>query len=160
MKKLWIGLWMALTVLALLSVTAFAAPAKGAAGPFEGVFTGTVKGDNGSKTTLTLDMADRQNVVSGEATLGKGLVVNAGGVCGKIAIPASSMIAEGEKSPKHPDELSAEATIEVNGMEITVEVEGEISADGETLDVTAKINTPWMCGRDPVITGTLTKVNS
>ncbi|MCL4261985.1 MAG: hypothetical protein KJ069_02160 [Anaerolineae bacterium] len=144
--------------LVLLSVTAFAAPPKPAAGPFEGVFTGTVTGDLGSQTTLTLDLTDRANLVAGEATLGTGLKVNAGQVCGTAVVPAGVIWAEGEKSPRRPRELSAESTIEVSGMEVTVEVDGELSADGKTLDVTAKIDTPWICGRDPVITGTLTKV--
>lgn len=158
MKKLTTGLLIAFAALVLLSVTAFAAPPKPAAGPFEGVFTGTVKGDLGSQTTLTLDLTDRANIVSGEATLGTGLKVNAGQVCGTAVIPAGAIWAEGEKSSRRPRELSAESTIEVTGMEVTVEVEGELSADGKTLDVTATIDTPWICGRDPVITGTLTKI--
>ncbi len=158
MKKLTTGILVALVALVLMSVTAFAAPAsKPTAGPFEGVFTGTVKGDLGSQTTLTLDLTDRANIVSGEATLGTGLKVNAGQVCGTAVIPAGVMWAEGEKSSRRPRELSAESTIEVTGMEVTIEVEGELSADGKTLDVTAKIDTPWICGRDPVIMGTLTK---
>ena len=159
MKKLTTGLLIAFAALVLLSVTAFAAPPKPAAGPFEGVFTGTVKGDLGSQTTLTLDLTDRANLVEGEATLGTGLKVNAGQVCGTAVIPAGVIWAEGEKSSHRPRELSAESTIEVSGMEVTIEVDGELSANGKTLDVTAKIDTPWICGRDPVITGTLTKVS-
>lgn len=158
MKKLTTGLLIAAAALVLLSVTAFAAPPKPAAGPFEGVFTGTVTGDLGSKTTLTLDLTDRANIVSGEATLGTGLKVNAGKVCGTAVVPAGAIWAEGEKSPRRPRELSAASTLEVSGMEVTIEVEGELSADGKTLDVTAKIDTPWICGRDPVIMGTLTKI--
>lgn len=159
MKKLTTGLLIALTALVLMSVTAFAAPVnKPAAGPFEGEFTGTVKGDLGSQTTLTLDMTDRENLVSGEATLGEGLKVKAG-VCGTAVVPAGLFLAEGETSPRHPDELSAEAALQVKGMAVNIVVEGELSADGETLDMTARIDLPWICGRDPVITGTLTKVS-
>ncbi|MCP4358186.1 MAG: hypothetical protein GY796_09255 [Chloroflexi bacterium] len=161
MKKLTVGLLITLVTLSILSVTAFAAPTKQNAetGPFEGVFTGTVTGDNNSKTTLTLDLNDEDNLVAGTASLGGGLLVDAGGFCGSAVLPASSMWAEGGKTAAHPDELAAEATIDVGGFEVTVEVTGELSDDGDTLDVEAKIDTPWMCGRDPVIMGTLTKVS-
>lgn len=158
MKKLTTGLLITLVALVLLSVTAFAVPPKPATGPFEGTFTGTVKGDLGSQTTLTLDLTDRANIVSGEATLGTGLKVNAGKVCGTAVVPGGTIWAEGEKSPRKPRELSAASTLEVSGMDVTIEVSGQLAADGKTLDVTAKIDTPWICGRDPVITGTLTKI--
>lgn len=160
-RKLMAGLVMAGLALFLVSVTAFAAPASKApvAGPFQGEFTGQVTADRGSKATITLDLTDQNNLVAGTVRLGKGLVVNAGGVCGTAVVPAGSILAEGEKLAKHPRDLSAEATMDVGGMEVTIEVEGELSADGKTMDVSAKINTPWMCGRDPVIMGTLTKVS-
>jgi hypothetical protein len=162
-RKLMAGLVMAGLALFLVSVTAFAAPPQlpkvPVAGPFQGEFTGQVTADRGSKATITLDLTDQNNLVAGTVTLGKGLVVNAGGVCGTAVVPAGTILAEGEKLAKHPRDLSAEATMDVGGMEVTIEVEGELSADGETMDVSAKINTPWMCGRDPVIMGTLTKVS-
>jgi hypothetical protein len=161
MKKLFAALFMALTTVTLLSVTTFAASDTTATddGPFTGTFTGSVTGDDDTEATLTLDLTDEDNIGAGTASLGGGLLVDAGGMCGSMVLPASSMWAEGEKSAKHPDELSAEAKINVGKIKVTVAVAGELSADGETLEVEAKIDTPWMCGRDPVIMGTLTKVS-
>ncbi len=159
MKKLVAGIFIALMTLSIAGVTAFAAPSSDNAGPFEGVFSGIVYGDNGSQTTLTLDLTDQDNLVTGTASLGRGLIINAGGLCGSGVLPASSMWAEGETSARHPDELTAEAKLDVGAFIVTVEVEGELAKDGETLAVEAEIDTPWICGRDPVITGTLTKVS-
>lgn len=159
MKKTLVGTFSALALLLLLSVTAFAAPgSRGpAAGPFEGIFTGTVTGDSGSRAEITLDLTDRDNVVTGTAELGSGLVVDAGRVCGRAALPASTLTATGEKSPRRSNELTIEAPIDVGPFEVTIEVEGELSADGELLAAEAKIDVPWICGRDPVISGTLAR---
>lgn len=164
MKKLFLGLFTALTATLVLSLTAMAAPAalnapldKEEIGPFEGTFSGIVMGDKGSQTTLTVDLTDRDYEVTGNISLGGGLIVDAGGFCGNAVLPASAIWAEGETTASHPDELSAEATIDVGRFDVIVTVDAELSEDGETMDVEAEIDTPWMCGRDPVIQGTLTK---
>ncbi len=161
MKKLLISLIIASSTITLFSAAALAAsqPANEAVGPFTGQFSGTVYGDENSETTLTLDLTDEDTIVSGTASLDGGLLVNAGGMCGSVVLPASSMWAEGETSASDPHELTAEAKIDVGTFTVTVAVAGELSADGETLEVEAEIDTPWICGRDPVIMGTLTKVS-
>lgn len=161
LKKLLASVFITLTTIALFSSAALAAPntANEETAPFTGTFTGTVIGDNDTETTLTLDLTDQDNTITGITSLGKGLLVDAGGLCGSTILPAASIWAEGETSAKHPDQLTAEAQIDVGPFVVTVEVTGELSADGETLAVEAEIDTPWMCGRDPVITGTLTKVS-
>ena len=161
MKKLLTSAFITLTTIALFSSVALAAsePANEETKPFTGTFTGFVIGDNDTETTLTLELTDEDNEITGTASLGGGLLVDAGGLCGSSVLPAASMWATGETSTKHPDELTAEAQIDVGPFVVTVEVTGELAADGETLAVEAEIDTPWMCGRDPVITGTLTKVS-
>lgn len=160
MKKLILGMTIAVMAFSIMSVPAFAASkeSKDVAGPFEGEFKGTVHGDYGSTATLILDLTDRENIVAGTAALSSGLKVNAGGFCGKATVPASSIWVEESKSSKHPDEIAAEATIDMGSFVVNIEVEGQLSDDGETLDVQAKIDTPWICGRDPIISGILTKI--
>jgi hypothetical protein len=159
MKKVTIALLLSVTAVITLITTTFAAtqPAP-ATGPFTGTFTGTVNGDRGSKTTLTLDLTDQDHTIAGTTSLGGGLVINAGGLCGTAVLPTSTLWAEGSSTAKHPDQLNATTTIDVGSFIVTVDVDGDLSADGETLDLTAKINTPFMCGRDPIITGTLTRL--
>lgn len=163
MKKYVTGIIIAVMAILVLTVPAFAESKNSHddndAGPFKGVFRGRVAGDYGSKAFLTLNLTDRDYNVEGTASLGSGLKVNAGGFCGSASLPARSMWAEGTKSPKRPNELAIEAPIDVGGFEVTVEVEGKLSADGETLEVEATIDTPWVCGRDPVISGTLTRID-
>lgn len=161
MKKVISALMMTFVALTVLTVTAFAAaPAKKvAAGPFEGVFYGQLVASNGSKANLTLDLTDRNHAVNGTAAIGRGLMVNAGNVCGSAAIPAGAISVAGRTTTRHPDQISASAPVEVGGFDITVEVDGDLSRDGETMDVEITIDVPWICGRDPVVTGTLFRVD-
>ena len=160
MKKLITGFFLAALALTLVTAITFAGQGEtnASADAFIGTFTGTVAGDKGSETTITLDIDSIGHTVTGNASLGRGLIVDAGGFCGAATLPATSMRAEGVVSASNPDELTADATIDVGNFEVKVEVTGELSADGESMELAAEIDTPWLCGRDPVITGTLTKV--
>ena len=157
MKKTISAFLLAFVVLAILSVSAFAGSKTPSTktGPYDGEFVGQLNGSNGSKAMVSLDLTDRNYDVSGMVAIGRGLVVNAGSICGRADIPAGSIWASGRTTSRNPDKLFASAPVEVGGFNITVEVAGDLSADGEEMDVAITVDVPWICGRDPVVTGTL-----
>jgi hypothetical protein len=90
--------------------------------------------------------------------LGSGLYVDAGW-CGAGYLPASNEYASGYSSPGNPRHISTESTFNVEGFDVTVALEADASSDGETIDADATIDLPWLCGLDPVLTGTLYKAS-
>ncbi len=70
-------------------------------------------------------------------------------------MPASNEFASGHSSPSNPRHIATESTFNVEGFDVTVELEADASSDGKTVEAKAKIDLPWLCGRDPVLTGTL-----
>lgn len=154
MKKYFVVLVSVLILVATMSVAgASAAPETAVkAGPYEGVFHGTVYAPDGSTANMSLDLTHRGNAVNGTVFLGEGLSVDAG-LCGSAPIPASSVLAAGQTSTINPRSLSAESTFDVSGITVTVDLDSQVS--GDELNAKAKINLPWICGSSPVITGTL-----
>lgn len=159
MKRLVIGTLFVLTILSLATASVFAAPREArtnSVGPYEGTFHGTVYGDHGSSAPMTLDLTHRGNQVKGYAHLGQGLRVN-GRFCGANAVPSGALYASGWTQPDSPNRLNARSTFEVQGMDITVDLASNVSPDGNVLAAKARLDLPWFCGRDPVLTGTLYK---
>lgn len=155
MKKLLIGLFAVIGIVAMMSVSGVSAAAEkkaGKAGPYEGVFHGTVYAPDGSEAPMSLDLTHRNNIVEGTVFLGDGLNIDAG-LCGAGTIPASSITAAGKTSAANPKKLSATSTFEVSGVLVDVALDSLVQ--GDTVEATAKIDLPWLCGSDPVITGTL-----
>lgn len=155
MKGLLLGLLELVIIFSLLAVPAQAAPEQittGKVGPYEGTFRGTVYGDKGSSAPLTMDLTHRGNQVEGKVSLGEGLYVN-GGWCGAVNIPAVSQFVEGETLRTNPKRLLTSPTFEVGDFELTVDFESNVSTDGRSITAEAKVDLPWLCGRDPVLTG-------
>ena len=155
MKKLLIGLFALFGLLAMTAVnnvSAAPAAATGKIGPYDGTFHGTVYAPDGSEAPMSLNMTHRGSVVEGTVFLGDGLTIDAG-MCGQAAIPASSIEATGTTSLTNPNKLSTSSVFEVSG--ITVKVILDSAVQGDTLTAKAKIDLPWLCGGDPVLTGTL-----
>ena len=150
------------TVIVLIAIAAlftalFATgePASAAAtnvGPFEGKFNGTVYGPGGQKAPLSLNLTHRGTVVEGTAFIGEGLTVDAG-ICGSGAVPAGAVYASGRTSASNPRLLQATTTFDVEGVPVTVNLTGTIT--GKTIDAKTKIDLPWFCGGDPLLTGKL-----
>jgi hypothetical protein len=160
-RKLVLATVAALTVLAALSTTAFAAPANKVApavGPFDGRFKGTVYGHNGSAAPLTLDLAHNDDLVQGNLVLGSGLYVK-GGICGGAYVPAAAQYASGKTVKGDPSRLVASTKVDVGRFDITVKLDGNVSADGQAITARAKLDLPWFCGGDPVLNATLYKTN-
>lgn len=159
MKKALIGTILAVGAILALTLSVAAAPSdkKNNPGPFEGTFQGTVYGDKGSKALLTLNLNHRGELVSGTASLGKGLYID-GGFCGAGYMPASSQVASGKTSAKNPRLLNATSIFKVAGVNVKLFLDGEVSPDGEEIEARAKIDLPWLCGGDPIITGTLVQI--
>ena len=155
MKKfLVLGLVAVIGLFAVIAVPgASAAPAAATnAGPYEGTFNGTVYAPNGSSAPMSLILTHRGSTVDGTVFIGEGLSIDAG-MCGAAAIPASSVYANGKTSATNPKVLSTSSSFDVGGIDVTVGLNSKIQ--GDTLNATAKIDLPWLCGGDPVLNSTL-----
>ena len=42
-------------------------------------------------------------------------------------------------------------------LNVKIKLDGDVSADGDEISAKAKVDLPWLCGRDPVLSGTLYK---
>ena len=157
-KKLFISILTILAGFVLLAVgSANAAPNESAViGPYEGQFVGTVYGDGNSSAPLTLDLTHRGDDIEGTVTIGNGLYAN-GRYCGKGYIPAGTQYAVGQTG-KTDHHLVADAGFTVTGIKIDIDVNGNLSANGEHLTATAKVDLPFLCGRDINMQADLTKV--
>ena len=123
-------------------------------GPFEGVFSGSVRGDNGSQAPIELKLTHRNEDVEGSIILGEGLYVN-GGRCGGANIPFTEQNVAVKTQPGNPHQLSTQLKVIVSKIQIGINLESLISEDGHTITSKASIDLPWICGRDPVLTGIL-----
>ena len=143
-------------VFAVMAVPgANAAPAAATTtGPYAGVFNGTVYAPNGSEAAMSLNLTHKGSAVDGTVFLGEGLSIDAG-MCGSVDVPASTIVAHGKSSLTNPRSLTATSTFEVAGIDVTVELESYVS--GNNLDAEVKIDLPWICGGDPILTGQLHK---
>lgn len=125
-------------------------------GGFQGTFAGALSGDNGSSAPVTLELSQTGNTVTGNLSLGDGLIID-GGNCGAQAAPAGARTASGEVDPANPNHLSAAAGFEVQGLTVGINLSADLAADGNTLTTQIGLDLPFICGRDPVIAGTLTR---
>ncbi len=158
MKKLVVGI-ISLVVLLTVTIGAHAAPEvamRGKVGPYEGSFRGTAYGDRSSSAPLALQMTHRGNQVKGSLSLGEGLYVN-GGWCGAVNLPASTVDVEGQTTLRDARRLKATPTLNVGNLDITVDFESSVSANGKVVTAKAKVDLPWFCGRDPLLTATLSR---
>ena len=123
------------------------------AGGFNGVYSGTLNGDNGSTAVGTLTLTQTGNDVSGQLDIGPGLVLDAGS-CGAQSVPQLTQAAAGAVDPAAPNRLQTASSIPVAGFTVGIILNAELSADGQTLAARADLDLPFICGRDPVISGT------
>ena len=161
MKKIAASIVLVLTALFALTLVASASPQNPEtfdSGPFDGTFHGVVYGDRDSSAQMTLELTHYGDTVKGTAFLGRGLYVD-GGFCGAANIPASVRSASGQTVPNNPRSLVANTSFDVSGFDIGVELDSNISANGRVITADAKIDLPWLCGGDPVLTTTLYKAN-
>jgi hypothetical protein len=148
-----------LTALLASSAGVFAAPRTPTIqpGPFAGTFRGTVHGSDGSSALLQLRITQQSRDLSGIATLGNGLIVN-GGLCGSVVVPAATQGVNGRTQANDPRRASIGSRIDAEGVPVSVTLDGNLSPSGKSMQVQAKIDIPFFCGRDPVLTGTLSRV--
>ncbi len=167
MRKVKTLLLMILPILAIAAAalgvaSAEAAPLKPSStisgGLFAGTFEGYLVGDRDSRAPITLELSQQGNIVSGDIVIGRGLVIDAG-MCGAAAVPTGTQSADGQVSARNPRHIDAGVELAVQGMAITIDLDGDLSRDGKSLATTATIDLPWLCGSDPVIGGTLTRTS-
>lgn len=127
-------------------------------GAFSGTFAGTIVGHNDSSAPLELQLEQRGRQIAGTATIGEGLVVSAGGVCGAFAIPATTLRARDELDQVDGRHLLTTTTVQVSGIDIPVELQATLAPDGQTVTAQATIYPPSLCGNTPTLNATLMRV--
>lgn len=125
-------------------------------GPFAGEFAGTLVADNATSAPITLALTQSGQTVSGVMSIGEGLVID-GGSCGQQPVPSGEQRASGQVDPNDPNHLAAAANFSVSGVTIAVELDANLSTDGNSLETAAAIRLPFLCGRTPSISGLLTR---
>lgn len=159
MKKKLIGGVTVLFIMLTAVSTLFAAPTESQSKvevPERNTYTGVVYGDKGTSAPLSLTTSQTGNLVSGTVYLGDGLYIDAGR-CGGGFVPAAVQSAKGEVNKFNPNKFEASTAFKVSGFRVTIDLEGTLSSDGEVLETEAVVDIPWLCGSDPVISGTLYK---
>jgi hypothetical protein len=157
MKGLLMGILDIVVLLSLLTFGASAPPAEaasGVTGPYEGTFRGAAYGDKGSSARLELELLHRGSNVTGTVSIGDGLHVD-GGLCGAVDIPALSQSIAGETLGTDAHRMEANPVFEVGGLDLKVDFESNVSLTGNVISARVKIDLPWFCGRDPMLTARL-----
>jgi hypothetical protein len=154
MRKILMGVIVAAIAVAIGSTAVLAAGINPTGGPYQGQFSGVVSGDRGSQAPISLDLTQTGAQLAGKVTIGEGLLVD-GGFCGQVAVPATEQNVTGQTLAGHPDRLSTELAFNVSNVRIAVKLESRLSPDREKIEAQARIDLPWLCGRDPVISGVL-----
>jgi hypothetical protein len=157
MKKAIIGLLVTIGSAIALTATASAAGYESHSSQvehFDGTFQGRIYGDKGSSAPIVLELNQEGRVVEGTVEMGRGLYVN-GGMCGSGYVPGGVQSAAGQVSATNPRQVNAAAAFKVSGLTVNIDLTGLASANGQEVETQAKIDLPWLCGRDPVLSGTL-----
>lgn len=123
---------------------------------FTGEWIGVLSGDDNSSAPVTLDLVQTGREVEGTITAGPGLFLD-GGRCGEAEVPSGEQSAAGQVDRRDPNKLTAEAQVEVSGLNITIKLTGLLAPGGRTLAADALIDLPRLCGRDPVVAGTFVR---
>lgn len=125
-------------------------------GPFSGLFAGTLLGSGGSSAPVSLELVQTGDSVTGTMNIGQGLVID-GGSCGSQPVPSGMQTAAGRTSSSNPYHLDAGAAFSVQGIAINIDLDADLSADGQTLSAQALVDLPFLCGVDPVLSGTFAR---
>lgn len=136
---------------------ATSAPPAAESGPLAGTFVGLLNGDGGSHAALVLELEQQGRIVSGIASLGEGITINAGGFCGRFAVPASTFEAREELDTADSRQLQTTTSVDVEGFLIPVDLTISLSPDGKTMTAEATLQTPALCANDPTLVGTLNR---
>lgn len=138
--------------------TVSALPTAGSAGQsaFNGAFAGTLTSDDGSRAPVAVDLTQSGTTVAGNITIGEGLTID-GGNCGVQPIPAGSRSVSGQSDPSNPNHIEATTAFDAQGITVTVQFVADVSADGNTLTSEVRILLPFLCGRQPVLSGALAR---
>ena len=159
MKKKFLGVISILILLSTAATTVLAAPndlKSNYKDPFQATYKGIIHGDKGSQALLTLALSQVDDQITGTVYLDRGLYIDAGW-CGGGYLPAAIQSAEGEVNKYKPNLIEARTVSKVSGFKVSIDLEGLLSSDGNVLETEAKIDLPWLCGRDPIISGILYK---
>ena len=128
----------------------------GGSGGFSGAFAGTLTSDDGSTAPVSLNLTQSGTTVAGDITIGEGLTID-GGNCGVQAIPAGSRSVSGQAAPSNPNPVEVGGGYGVRGSPFTANLRGDLSPDGSGLTGQIGLSLPFLCGRNPVITGSLAR---
>ena len=160
--SVFIGLlvWTTWTNPASAQTTTLPAAGDGREVALSGTFEGTANGDKRSTADIGLTItANNDDTFTAEVVLGPGLKAHAGGLCGTLAVPATSMSATLENTAVQGNRISTELPLDVGGgLTIPLHIDGTLSQSGHLLDVDITAETPPLCWYNPQISGQLVRV--
>jgi hypothetical protein len=128
---------------------------------FEGVFTGTVRGDGDSSATVTVSLSHRDNSISGQVSIGAGLKIDLGGGCRMEDVDLRLIPLSGSADPSNPVHFRTTAKV----TESPVNTPGYKSVDmNATFDAVISSDTKTMMAvvtLEPLLAygGLLPKIN-
>lgn len=125
-------------------------------GLFSGNFEGDLLGDDGSNAAAELEITQTGRDVISKLTIDQGLIID-GGNCGLVEVPSTTQTLKGKTPTGSPRRLEAASAFKVNGIAVTIDLDADLARDGKSMTAEAKIDLPWLCGRDPIITGEFTR---
>jgi len=133
------------------------APPEARAHAFEGVFTGTAYGANGTEAPLWIDISQDGPTIAATATLGDGMYVGTK-FCGGAAVPGGQVSGTAYVDANTPSRVQTEVPFNVYGVPVRLAIQGDLSEDGQSLTARTTINLPAFCGGNPQFVGTLSRV--
>jgi hypothetical protein len=166
MRKVVVGLLLTFTIVLVLAANVYAAEPyvvrklsnSTDPGPYEGIFYGYVNTNSGRRAPIALVLVHQGDDVQGKVYLGEGLYVDAG-ICGGANVPSGVQFVQGSTDPKNPNKLSTTLEFNVSGYNVTVDFHSQVTDNGSAIEAEAQIDLPWICGRDPILKGELSRIN-
>ncbi len=128
----------------------------GATGGFNGAFSGTLITANGTSAPATLTLTQTGGNVTGQVEIGPGLTIDAG-TCGSQAVPELVQSVAAAVDPAAPNRIQSVGGVPVGGFNVGVVLTADLAPDGQSVAARADLDLPFLCGRDPSISGTFTR---
>ena len=137
-------------------------------GPFEGTFTGTLMGDEGTSTAITASFSHRDNAITGKITLAPGLQLKFGKPCKLEPVDIREIPISAVWDASKPNHAEATTTVDeptnqfmfVKSIGIKVTIVADLGSGGKTITASVTLapqGVALVCGSKTLPTVTLTK---
>jgi hypothetical protein len=126
--------------------------------PFQGTFSGTIIGDQNTRASITLNLTQNGDNVTGTATVGEGLYVFSGFLpIGVTSLPSECLNVIGIQDTENDHRLETALITSKSGITVGVAV-ADLPVDCKTMSVHIKLDIPLLC-RGSTLNATLCRMN-